>query len=168
MIEVYDSFYEEMDIREEEEKRELAENIRNTTRELIEKYGLEEDLAEVSAESAWKVEKMGLDYSESYFWDDDFSIVFGEGFVNGIRSLVSGSAALMGYGYEDVCSIFTDAGIRVPPLLVGTKTAFDTVGKVTQEKRTEAINNMLLPGLSGDVKEWLKEHGYDEDDLPFS
>ena len=168
MIEVYYSIYVEADMREEEEKKDLAENIRNTTRELIEKYGVEEEMAKERAESAWKVEKMGLDYSEDYFWDDDFAIVFEDGFVSGIRSLVSGFAAMMGYGYEDVCSIFTDAGIKAPLLLVGTKAAFDTVGEVTQEKWAEMIKNMPMSKLSGEFKSRLNEHGYDEADWPFS
>lgn len=111
-------------------------------------------------------EKMGLGDSDIYFWDDDFAVVFADGFVNGIRLLVGGSAAMMGYGYEDVCSIFTDAGIKAPLLLVGTETAFDTVGEVAQEKMAEAIKNMSVPEPTDAFKEWLEED--EEDDLPFS
>ena len=164
MIEIYYSIYAEMDVREKEE--ELAENIKKTVRELVESYGVEEEMAEEIAESAWRVEKMGLDDSDLYFWDDDFAIVFIDGFVKGIRSLVGGSATMMGYGYEDVCSIFTDAGIKAPLLLVGTEAAFDTVGKVTLEKMAEVMKSMLGPEPSEEFKRWLEEHG--DDDLPFS
>ena len=168
MIAVYYSIYVEMDMREEAEKKELALNIKKTARELIEEYSVEEETAEEIAESAWKPEKMGIDNSDLYFWDDDFAIVFADGFVNGIRSLVGGSAAMMGYGYEDVCSIFTDVGIKAPLLLVGTEAAFDTVGEVTQEKMAETIRSMPVPEPTDAFKEWLEKHGDDEDDLPFS
>ena len=166
MIAVYCSIYLEMDMREDAEKKELTENIKKTASELIEKYGVEKDLAEEIAESAWKPEKMGIDDSDLYFWDDDFAVVFADGFVNGIRSLVGGSAAMMGYGYEDVCSIFTDAGIKAPLLLVGTEAAFDTVREVTQENMAEAVKNMPVPEPTDAFKEWLEED--EEDDLPFS
>lgn len=167
MIAVYYSIYVEADMREESEKKELALNIKKTARGLIETYSVEEELAEEIAESAWKPEKMGIDDSDLYFWDDDFAIVFADGFVSGIKSLVGGSAAMMGYGYEDVCSIFTDAGIKAPLLLVGTETAFDTVGEVTQKNMAEAIKNMPVPEPTDAFKEWLEEEE-EEDDLPFS
>lgn len=165
MIAICHSIYVEMDMRDDAEKKELALNIKKTAMELTEKYGVEKDLAEEIAESAWKPEKMGIDDSDLYFWDDDFAIVFADGFVNGIRSLVGGSAAMMGYGYEDVCRIFTDVGIKAPLLLVGTEAAFDTVGEVAQEKMAEAVKNMPVPEPTDAFKEWLEE---DEDDLPFS
>ena len=168
MIALYYSIYVEADMREEEEKKELAGNIKKTAGELVEKYCLEEDLAEELAESAWKPEKMGLDDSEVYFWDDDFAVVFRDGFINGIRSLVRGSAAMLGYGFKDVCSIFTDAGIKAPLLLVGTEAAFDTVGEVAQEKMAEAVKSLPVPEPTGAFKKWLEEHGTNEDDLPFS
>ena len=113
------------------------------------------------AESVNRFEKMGIDDSSLFFWDDDFAIVFEDGFVNGISGLVNGKSEYLGYGYEDVCSIFTDAGIKAPLLLVGTEAAFDVVGEVTQERVRELMK-------SGKKYGWEAQGADDIDDLPFN
>lgn len=156
VIELYKLFREIGDDLEERAKP----SIRDTTETLIKTYDLDEDEAAEIAESAWKVEKMGIDDSGLFFWDDDFAVVFDDGFVNGIRALTCGVASMLGYGYDDVCSIFTDAGIKAPLMLVGTKAAFDTVEEAAKEKMAETID---FPEPTGEFKKWLEG----DDELPF-
>ena len=128
-------------------------DIAETAEILRTEYKVEDDLDEYEEEFEYEIkyadwlartvhrlEEMSLYRSEEagyeslFFWDTDYSFVFQHGFVEGIRSLVSGSASYMGYGYEDVTSIYTDIGLKAPLKLVGTEAAFNTVGEVVQEK----------------------------------
>ena len=171
VIEFFYFFNVEIEGRTPREEKRLKAAMKEMSKELIDKYDVDEEYAEDIAESAVKIEKMSLEFSETYFWDDDFNIVFSDGFVKGIRSLVSGTAAIMGYGYEDVCSIFTDVGITAPVKLVGTEAAFDTVGGVAAERMREAVNSLLVPEPTGEFKKMLdafKELPEGEDDLPFN
>ena len=155
VIDYYIMLNEEVVGREKEEEMRITAAIRQTTKELIEKYEqYEQDESDPTyaseiAESAWKIEKMGIDDSGSYFWDTDFEFVFQNGFASGIRSLVSYNAAILGYSYEDVCNIFTDCGIKAPLQLVGTNAAFDVAGGVAKEHVAKVMEKMAadLPDL---------------------
>lgn len=126
------------------------------------------------AHTIHRVDKMGIWSSEEegfespFFWDADYEIVFAGTFVRGIRGLVSGTAAMMGYGYENVKEIFTDIGLKVPSLLVGSEAAFDTVAEVTQERVAEIMNEGSMFSKEYD-EEWkkLKEDIFPEE-MPFS
>ena len=161
VIEFFYMINVESDGRDPEEERKLEKSINETIDTLINTYEFDEDEAEEMAEAAWKIEKMGIDSSDAYFWDDDYAIVFADGFVKGIRNLVGGYSAMLGYGYEDICSIFTDCGIKAPLRLVGTKAAFDTVGEVTQQRMAEAMRSIPMPES---LKNWPEEG----EDWPFN
>ena len=109
--------------------------------------------------SLWASEESG--YESLYFWDADYELVFSGTFVEGIRGLVSGSAAMFGYAYKNVLDIFSDIGIKAPIRLVGTETAFNTVGEISRE--TMRIENPFDEGFVRD-----EEEDYDDEDLPFS
>ena len=110
----------------------------------------------------WKSEEAG--FESLYFWDMDYELVFGGTFLEGIKGLSGGTAAIMGYGYENVKEIFTDIGLRVPLLLVGTEAAFDTVEEVARKRMAEVMNEMEIPKASKEFTEGPDE----DDDLPFS
>lgn len=113
--------------------------------------------------SLWSSEEAG--FESLFFWDEDYELVFRNGFVEGIRGLVTGDARILGYGYKDVIGIFSDAGIKAPLLLVGSETAFDTVGEVVQENMRIAspFDDKMFEGLEGfgDIPD-------DIGDLPFN
>lgn len=137
----------------------------------LEEPGIGKEYAAFLARSIHRVDSMGLWTAEEvgfeslFFWDDDYEIVFGNGFVEGIRSLVSGQAKILGYGYKDVEGIFTDIGVSVPLLLVGTEAAFDAVGETVQGKMEEAMKDYGIPDID---EELMKQIEADEDKLPFS
>ena len=106
-----------------------------------------------------------MDDCDLFFWDDDFALLFKDGFVKGIGTAASGLGAVLGYSYQDVYSIFTDAGIRAPLLLVGTETAFQTAEEAEQEMRLLNAEK-LLDGIKGDGDDHTD--AIDDSDLPFS
>ena len=140
----------------------------------LEEDGIGRKYADWLARTVHRLDKMSIYASEDagfdslFFWDMDYEIAFPGTFVDGIRSLVSGTAAILGYGYKDVQEIFTDIGIKAPLLLVGTEAAFDTVGEITQERVAEVMNELPLFSDDFDIKKKMKEDGITEDDLPFS
>ena len=114
---------------------ELIKKIGETEKELIEKYHLGAEEAASVAESICRIEKMDVDNTELFFWDLDFAFLFEDStFVEGIRKVISGTGAYLGYRYEDICSIFSDAGINVPLLLVGSRAAYEARGEVTFDR----------------------------------
>jgi len=110
----------------------------------------------------WASEEAGFD--SLYFWDADYELVFDGTFLEGIKGLTEGTAAIMGYGYENVKEIFTDIGLKAPLLLIGTEAAFDAVEEATQKKIAKAMGEMaeVLEPAEESVR---KTDG--EDDLPF-
>ena len=50
----------------------------------------------------------------------------------------------MGYGYEDVTKIFTDAGYQLPLWLVGTKAAYDAREESLRE-RLKNLQDQIYP-----------------------
>ena len=137
----------------------------------LEEPGIGKEYAAFLARSIHRVDSMSLWTAEEegfgslFFWDDDYEIVFGNGFVDGIRALVSGQAKILGYGYKDVECIFTDIGLSAPLLLVGTEAAFDVVGETVQGKMEEAMKDFTIPGID---EELMKRIEADKDELPFS
>ena len=79
-------------------------------------HELEPEEVQELARQACNICRMGPDDSNLFFWDIDYEFVFRDGFVKEIRNLVGGMAAILGYGYEDVCAIFTDLGIKAAVL----------------------------------------------------
>ena len=137
--------------------------------------GIGKEYADYLARTIHRIDQMDLWASEEagfeslFFWNLDYEIVFEESFVRGIKDLVGGAASVMGYGYKDVEAIFTDAGIKAPLTLVGTETAFDTVGQMAQEKLAEIMKSM--PDMDSTPEEfikWMEQNGLSDDDLPFS
>ena len=132
--------------------------------------GIGKEYADWLARTIHRVDQMDLWTSEEagfdslYFWDTDYELVFDGTFLEGIKGLTGGTAAIMGYSYENVKEIFTDMGLRAPLLLIGTEAAFDAVEEVTQEKIAKAMREMeaLVPAEESSVR----PDG--EDDLPFS
>ena len=87
--------------------------------------------------------------------------------MKGIRALVTGMAAILGYGYKDVCSIFTDIGIKAPLLLVGTEAVFDLCGENARERQKQAMeewSKKIMPAASFDTTTGIKFGVYDDPD----
>ncbi len=137
------------------------EEVAEAARKLLTEYKVGEDLevelgepglgkeyANWLARTIHRVDQMDLWASEEagfdslYFWDADYELVFDGTFREGIKGLTGGTAAIMGYGYENVKEIFTDIGLKAPLLLIGTEAAFNAVEEVTQEKIVKAMREM--------------------------
>lgn len=135
--------------------------------------GLGRKYADYLAHTIHRVDRMDLwtsgeaGFESLFFWDMDYAMIFDNSFVDGIKKLVKGTAAICGYGYKNVEEIFSDVGIKAPLLLVGTETAFDVIGEATQEQIFEAMKNLPFLGSDGDFETWEGEEGLSEDDLPF-
>ena len=131
--------------------------------------GLAKEYADWLARTIHRVDQMNLWSSEAagfeslYFWDSDYELVFDGTFLEGIKGLTGGTAAIMGYSYEDVKTIFTDIGLKAPLLLIGTQAAFDAVGEVTQEKISKVMREMEAPKPAEGYSECPEE----DDDLPW-
>ena len=110
--------------------------------------GIGKEYANWLAHTIHRLDQMGLWTSEEagfdslYFWDMDYALVFDGTFLEGIKGLTGGTAAIMGYGYENVKEIFTDIGLKAPLLLIGTEAAFDAVEEATQKKIAKAMGEM--------------------------
>ena len=98
------------------------------------------------------VNRMSMDdaeeagYESLFFWDDDCLLFFDgdEYFIDSIHQITSGAGAAMGYGYEDVTKIFTDAGYQLPLWLVGTKAAYDAREESLRE-RLKNLQDQIYP-----------------------
>ena len=118
----------------------------------------------------YRMFEMGLKDEEDenlFFWDDDFAVIFRETFVEGIRSITNGIGAVLGYGYEDACSIFTDAGFNVPLMLTGTRAAYDVKSELAKDALRKIPNPFDEPG------DWDNLFSTDiaidpDEELPFS
>ena len=152
--------------------RDVAEKenaILKTKSELTAKYGFDEDEADWTATAVHCVGCMGLGIAEDegyeslFFWDDDFSILFANSdtFIEAVHLITGGIGAAMGYGYENVAEIFTDAGYKLPIWLIGTHTAFD----LREEDIKERMRRMPTPLPDVGFKE---PYSMEDEDLPFS
>ena len=126
--------------------------IAETQEKLISEYGFDEEDAAWTAEAVHRVSRMSMDdaeeagYESLFFWDDDCLLFFdgAEYFIDSIHQIASGAGAAMGYGYEDVTKIFTDAGYQLPLWLVGTKAAYDTREESLRE-RLKDLQEQIYP-----------------------
>ena len=154
--------------RDEEAAPDIKDKILEMAQKIELACAIEEEGSMEMAASLYRIERMGINDSDLFFWDDDFAIVFQESFIKGIRSITGGLGAILGYSYENACSIFTDAGYTVPLMLTGTKAAFDIKGDLARENRRKIPNPFDEPG------EWDEFFGtddtdtYPDEDLPFS
>lgn len=145
-------------------------NVGKEMEDEIGEEGIGRDYAGWLARTIHRVDQMKLlssneaGFESLFFWDDDYDMVFSGTFVEGIRGLAGGTAALMGYGYEDVKGIFVDIGLNLPLMLVGTESAFDMVGSITQKKMADALRNM--PPID-EFTERQEVQDIDEEHLPF-
>ena len=104
-------------------------------------------------------------YESLYFRDFDCMTVFGQGLVEGIRSLVAGKAREQGlpYTYEDVTGIFTGIDLEVPLALTGLREDFDFWDEERYQARLmleERIGPAALALLDAMADE-------EEEELPF-
>ena len=125
--------------------------------------GLEYEDAAGIAKSAYQFWMMGPDDSDLVFWDDDFSIVFADSFVDGFQILKSGTGGLLGYSYDDACIIFSDIGIDPPISLLGSRDAF---GIRTEEMRNKAMEEWDKDFLSFAYTDDMPD--ISDEQLPFS
>ena len=147
--------------------------ILKTKGELIVKFGFDEDEADWTATAVHCVGCMGMDLAENngfesmFFWDDDYSVFFANSdtFIESVHLITGGIGAAMGYGYENVAAIFTDAGYKLPIWLVGTQTAFD----LREEDIKERMRHMpTIPLPDVEFKNPYNNDNNDDDELPFS
>lgn len=160
-------------------KRDAA--IVNTKKELVGKYGMEEREAAWTAFTVHRAGTMDIDaaedmgYESLFFWDDDYSLFFEscDTFIEGIRNIVSGMGAILGYDYKSAEEIFKDAGYRVPLWIIGTEASYE-VRKEDAMKRLQQFDSLLPPldllqELEDDTDEDVDEFdggGNDYPDLP--
>ena len=127
-----DDLDDETEIEIEMEYETEDEDIIEVIETLINDYGLEEEEALSMTYPLFRPELMGLDAEEEeslFFWDLDFLMFFQNGFISGIRRMISGIGSALGYHYSNVTEIFTDIDFKAPITLVGTETAYNLRGQ---------------------------------------
>ncbi len=149
---------------------ELQKKIDDMAARIDQEYGDYIDDPRAIAESLYLIENMGMGEDDLFFWDDDFSIFFQNTFIEGIRMMIGGMGSVLGYGYDSVCEIFTDAGFTVPLMLTGTEAAFTIREDLTREKMKQVPEFLMEKAQSTEKSEWKKMFpDLDEDEeLPFS
>lgn len=160
-------FYRDLDETDEEPNPEVQKKITLVGKKLKNSFKMEPAYAMELAASLCCIERMGINESDLFFWDDDFAVIFRETFVDGIRSITNGLGAVLGYGYEDACSIFTDAGFNVPLILTGTRAAYDVKSELAKDAMRKIPNPFDEPG------DWDNLFSTDiaidpDEELPFS
>lgn len=160
-------FYQFLREQDEYPDPETKKKIAQVGKKLKTTFKIEPEYAMELAASLCCIERMRIDESDLFFWDDDFAVVFRETFVDGIRSITNGLGAVLGYGYEDACSIFTDAGFSIPLMLTGTRAAYD----VKSELAKDAMRK--IPNPFDEPDEWDNLFNSDvsidpDEELPFS
>lgn len=144
--------------------------------ELTGRFGLDSEEAEAIAVTACRFHEMSLEDEDDnlVFWDDDYLWFFEEGFVPGIRRLLSAEGEMAGYGYQYVKDIFEDIGLKAPLMLIGTEEAHKLANEETMRRYQEAVNRVWENGsMSEEGKtSWNQEqdekYETDSEDLPFS
>ena len=135
-----------------------------TKKTLISRFDIDQQTAEDLATCICCPGKLGDPEGDIVFWDRDCEVAFEEGFVPGIRKLVGGLGHILMYMYDDIASIFTDLGIEVPILLVGTEAAYNIVGNNVVEQ----LYKKPPLGFTSHVAEFLEdgeESGGDSEDF---
>lgn len=130
--------------------------------ELMEKYHYSEKRAAKISRDITRFYEMDLKENQDenmFFWDDDYALVFRNGFLEGIQFLKSIAGENTGYGYDYAGEIFTDIGMRAPLLLLGTKEANRIANEVSWQKAREKLES-VIPEVDY-REEW------DEEDWPF-
>jgi hypothetical protein len=148
----------------------LQKKIDDMTEIIDREYGEYTEDPRAMAESLYLIENMGMGEDDLFFWDDDYSIFFQNTFIEGIRMMIGGMGSVLGYDYDSVCEIFTDAGFTVPLMLTGTEAAFTIREDLTREKMKQVPEFLLDKGQSMEKPDWKKMFpDLDEDEeLPFS
>lgn len=149
---------------------ELQKKIDDMAARIDQEYGDYIGDPQAMAESLYLIENMGMGEDDLFFWDDDYSLFFQKTFIEGIRMMIGGMGSVLGYGYDSVCEIFTDAGFTVPLMLTGTEAAFAVREDLTREKMKQVPEFLLDKGQSMEKPDWKKMFpDLDEDEeLPFS
>lgn len=120
---------------------------------LITKYGMEHDEAADTAREIHRVYLMGPEKSPLFFWDEDYSIIWAKGFIEGINLIKSAAGEQLGYGYEDAENIFTDIGIKAPIRLLGSKEANRLINEEEAKLMEEATESLFSD--PGDIDKLL-------------
>lgn len=130
--------------------------------ELVEKYHYAEKRASRISRDITRFHEMDLKEEQDeymFFWDDDYALVFRNGFLEGIQFLKSIAGENTGYGYDYACAIFTDIGMTAPLLLLGTKEANRIANEVSWQKAREMLESV--------IPEVDYQEECDEEDWPF-
>lgn len=165
--------------------------IAKTEKELIEKFGMEKREAAWTATAVHRAAFMDIDeaedmgYGSLFFWDDDYSLFFEncDTFIEGVRNIVGGMGAILGYDYESAAEIFTNAGYRVPLWIIGTEASYE-IRKEDAMKRLQQFDSLLPPldllqdfedDTGEDDEDYIEDRNefpelpdWNDDELPFS
>ena len=107
------------------------------------------------------------DFENLYFWDDDYDILFENGFIPGIRRLISGAGGMLGYGYENATEIFTDIGLKAPKMLVGTQAAYEIREEIFR-KQMSVYHFDMVPPVKDDRDKTQGENEIWDEEMPFT
>ena len=124
MTEVTGNIYGKASTRKEKEKCCNKEAQDEAETVLHERFGFSKRKSKQTARQMFRVFEMGLKDDEDenmFFWDDDYSFFWAQGFVEGIRRIKGAPGEHLGYGYQSACEIFSDIDIRPPIRLLGSE-----------------------------------------------
>ena len=149
MIEIMKGLYEQAPTRKDKEKcyNKAAQDEAET--ELHERFGLSQREAKKTARQMYRLFEMGLKDGEDenlFFWDDDYSYFWTQGFVDGIRLIKGAPGEHLGYGYQSACEIFSDIGIKPPIRLMGSEEGNRLFNEQALKKFREEMDR-ILPSL---------------------
>ena len=117
---------------------------------LIDVYGMPPEEAIEIGNTAVRLYLMDNDM---YFWDDDYSVIWTKGFIEGIKLIKSAAGDQLGYGYEYAEASFTDIGIKAPIRLLGSREANRLVNE-EEAKRMQEMTEALF-SAPGDLEKLL-------------
>lgn len=110
-------------------------------------FGYELEEAQEKAFTVTRFDEMLFDIEQEeslFFRDDDYEILFSDGFLNGLLRLKNYIGESLGYGYDYVCNIFADAHVDIPIDFIGTKEANQFANALQKERLLERAAQMYV------------------------
>ena len=77
------------------------------------------------------------------FWDHDYILFFEKGFVEGLMIAKGAAGDIQGYGYQYVCNMFSDIGIKPPLRLLGSEEANRLINQRNQAQYMAQMEKLI-------------------------